>query len=133
MRYEYVDLPHEFAAYQLVGRAAPAAEASAEEPIAKTDPQVAFVGATPEGEFTFALPAYDLQRSNRINAIHVVLVPEGSGFPDSAEDAVDPSKTPYPAFKTDASALQAGGQLVVDVSAAPAAVYGALAIVEFES
>ena len=119
-RFEYVALPETMGEYELVHPA----------PVVKTDPAVAFVDSSPEGLFRFQLPVYDPATANPVNAIHVVLVPDGQAVPDTAAEAVVSS---FPHFVTSTVGNVAGGVIPVDAGTASPGKYAALAIVEFES
>jgi len=97
----------------------------------KSDVPVTFAGFTPAGVFSFVVPPYDPAASNTLDAIHVVLVPDGTAVPADPGAAVADATLPH--FETDTSTLQAGGPIDVDAQDADAGSYTALAILEFDA
>jgi hypothetical protein len=93
----------------------------------KTDVAVAYHGVTPEGEFTFGIPAYSLATSNQLNAIHVGLYSATDTIPTNPALIVNAPHT----FSTSVEALTSGGVATVDAREAPVGQFTALAVLEF--
>jgi hypothetical protein len=97
----------------------------------KSDVAVSYLKYTPEGVFSFVVPPYDPASFHTLDAIHVVLFPDGTAIATDAGLAVNDVTLPH--FSTDTSTLRIGGPIDVDAQDADAGSYTALAILEFES
>ena len=113
----------------------PAGAVVAAPAVAKADVAVSFVSdeATKEGLFKFAVPAYDVNLSNTLLAIHVGLYPVAAdGTPPTVP--ADPAEVVKAAlhYSTSTASLQSGGTVAVDGTEAPVGKYVISAVLEFD-
>src|SRR4051794_28953708 len=116
----------------LVAVATPAPVADPAAAPARLDVQPEFAGHDFEGRFRFVVPAYTTGTHNVLAGLHVSLFEKDGAGVLVAPIPVDPAEIVLAPlhYSTDTSALQAGGPVVVDATAAPEGNYSAALVAE---